>query len=55
MTRLTDKFEPIDIIALMIITGCMISMAVRNDTVFKEVLLTITGFYFGKQINNKPN
>jgi len=49
MTNLKDKFEPIDVIALTIIAGCIISMAIKGDTAFKDVLLIITGFYFGRQ------
>lgn len=53
MTNLKDKLEPLDLIAIMIISGCMISMIIRGDTVFKDVLLTITGFYFGHHTNKK--
>lgn len=57
--RLADKFDPIDVIAIMIIAGCMISMAVQSNSVFKDVLQTIVGFYFGRNTikdnnNNKP-
>lgn len=55
--RLSDKFDPIDVIAMMIIVGCMISMALQNNSVFKDVLQTIVGFYFGRQTskdNGKP-
>lgn len=55
MTKLSDKFEPIDIIALSIITGCIISMFIKGETVFKDVLLMISGFYFGNQVGNSKN
>lgn len=51
MKKLADKFDPIDVIAMMIIFGCITSMAIRGDTLFKDVLQTIIGFYFGKNIN----
>lgn len=56
MKRLSDKFDPIDVIAMMIIAGCIITMAIRGDTIFKEVLNTIVGFYFGRNTtkNNLP-
>jgi hypothetical protein len=53
MTNFGDKFEPIDFIALVIVVGCMVSMVIKQDTVFKDILLTITGFYFGHQVNKK--
>lgn len=52
--RLADKFDPIDVIAMMIIVGCMVSMALQNNSVFKDVLQTIVGFYFGRQTTKEP-
>ena len=52
--KLADKFDPIDVIAMMIIIGCMVSMALQNNSVFKDVLQTIVGFYFGRQTIKEP-
>lgn len=50
MTKLSDKFDPVDIIAIIIITGCLVMMAIKPDPTFNNVLLIISGFYFGKKI-----
>lgn len=51
MGKLSDKFDPIDIIAMVIVVGCIISMAIRGDSVFKDILQTVVGFYFGHSIS----
>jgi hypothetical protein len=38
-----------DIIAIIMIIGCVIALIVRPDSTFKDVLLTITGLYFGRK------
>jgi len=52
--NLSDKFDPIDIIAMLIISGCIITMAIRGDSLFKDILTTVVGFYFGRNTTKIP-
>lgn len=54
MTKLADKFDPIDIVAIIIIVACITSMGIRGDQMFKDVLQTVVGFYFGRKMQQKP-
>lgn len=54
MTRLADKFDPVDVVAIVIIVACITSMAIRGDQMFKDVLQTVVGFYFGRKMQQKP-
>lgn len=53
MSRLTDKFEPMDIIAIIIILCCLVALKIKPDTTFRDVLLIISGVYFGKNIKKQ--
>ena len=44
-----DKLDPIDIIALAIIVGCFTSMIIQGNSAFKDILLTVVGWYFGRK------
>jgi hypothetical protein len=49
MRNSLSKLEPEDLIAALIIMGCLALMAIGKDGTFRAVLTTITGYYFGKK------
>jgi len=44
-----EKIQPDDVIAFVTIVGCFILMALGRDGVITSVLLTTTGFLFGRK------
>lgn len=53
--RIIDKFEPMDVIAIVIIGSCLAALKIKPDSTFKDVLLIITGFYFGAKTYKNGN
>lgn len=49
-----DKLQADDIVALVTIVGCFILMAFGRDGVVTSVLLTTTGYLFGRKSGVKP-
>lgn len=52
MTKLSDKFEPIDIIAIVIILACIGARLAVNDPMFNDIMKIVIGFYFGNKVKS---
>ena len=48
------KFEPVDIIAVIIIIGAFLLMFFHRDGVVAATLAMIVGYYFGKKASHIP-
>jgi len=46
---LINKFEPVDIIAIIVIIGAFVLMSVTNNEIVGTILTSICFYYFGKK------
>lgn len=53
MKEVIRKFEPGDVIALVIIVGCITLIILHRDGIVTNVLTMITGYYFGQKTATK--
>ena len=49
LKKLVAKFEPIDVIAIIIILSCVTLIGFGRDGIITSILLMVTGFYFGRR------
>ena len=50
-----DLFRPIHVVALVVIIGCFILLALGVNSVVAYVLLSVVAFFFGTYKRTPPN
>ena len=48
------KFEPMDIIAIIVIIGCFGLIWFQRDGFISAILTMVVGYYFGKKSSTMP-
>lgn len=51
--KLSDKLEPVDLIAIILVIGCLSVSAFGIDGIFKQIPVYVAIYYFGKKSNIK--
>lgn len=50
-----QPFNPIDVIAVVLIVGCLSLVYFREDPIVSSILIMVVAYYFGKKTGVLPN